>query len=169
MLNTLLAAAALLAGVMTDVNAAPTPGPASAQQIYVIRHLQKAANAGDDPPLSALGSANAAKLAHLLENKGIRAIFATPTRRATETADPLAKRLGIAVTPYDPRSPQQLVQAALSARGNVLIVGHSNTVPALVAAFGGDQPAPLSEDDYGTIFHVSAGSREVGTLRLPAN
>ena len=36
----------------------------------------------------------------------------------------------------------------------MLIVGHSNTVPDLVAAFGGTRPAPMSEEDFGTLFVV---------------
>lgn len=120
--------------------------------VFIIRHLQKAQ--GDDPSLTAEGAAAAQRLADMLEGKAIAAIFATPTRRAMETASPLAARLGIPVTPYDPRNPGALVEAAASAPGPVLVVGHSNTVHDLVGRFGGSPPAPLSEEDYGTIFVV---------------
>jgi broad specificity phosphatase PhoE len=70
---------------------------------------------GDDPPLSELGRGQAEALAELLAGKRIAAIFATKTRRAMETAAPLAKRFGIAVTPYDPGDVAALVKAARAA------------------------------------------------------
>ena len=136
----------------------PSAGAAVAEkQVYVIRHLQK--GEGDDPSLTAEGAANAQRLAAILADKKIVAIFATPTRRAMETAAPLAGQLGLVVTPYDPRAPQALVAAVAAAPGPVLVVGHSNTVPDLVAAFGGEQPAPLTEEDYGTLFVVDADGK----------
>jgi phosphohistidine phosphatase SixA len=38
--------------------------------------------------------------------------------------------------------------------GTVLVVGHSNTVPEIVAQLGGARPADLAETDYGDIFRV---------------
>lgn len=120
--------------------------------ILVVRHLQKAQ--GDDPSLSDEGAAGAERLAELLADKGIAAIFATQTRRAMETAGPLARRIGVAITPYDPANPEALVPAVAGAKGSVLIVGHSNTVHDLIGRLGGDPPAPLTDQDYGTIFMI---------------
>lgn len=120
--------------------------------VFVIRHFQK--GAGTDPALTAQGSANARRLAAILKDKGIKAVFATATRRAMETAEPLAKAVGIKVTPYDPSDVSSLANAVRAASGPVLIVGHSNTVPELVALFGGARPAEIGEDDYGTLFEV---------------
>jgi broad specificity phosphatase PhoE len=150
----ILAGAIALAG-FTAPEAAPQSSPATiaiSSPVYVSRHLQK--GEGDDPPLTAEGTANAERLASMLADKGIVAIFVTPTRRTTETATPLAKRLGITITTYDPRDPDALVRAVAAASGPVLVVGHSNTVPDLVARFGGQRPAPMSEEDFGTLFVV---------------
>ena len=133
------------------------------KQVFVIRHLQK--STGDDPSLTPQGAAAAERLAEMLADDGIVAVFATPTRRAMETAAPLAKRLGLAVTPYDPRNPDVLVTAVAAAPGAVLVVGHSNTVPELVGRFGGTPPEPLSEEDYGTVFVVD-GDGGVETLEV---
>jgi broad specificity phosphatase PhoE len=138
----------------------------AAESVYVIRHLQKAA--GDDPPLTPEGAAGASKLADILADRGIGAVFATPTRRAIQTATPLAVRLGLPVTRYDPADNAALLEATRAIPGNVLIVGHSNTVPDLVAKFGGERPAPMTEQDYGTIYVVHSGTKEVQEIVLPA-
>ena len=137
---------------------------AAADTVYVVRHMQKAA--GDDPALTAEGAAGAQWIADVLAAKGVTAVFATPTRRAEETAAPLAKRLGIDVTHYDPRNPAALAAEIASVKGAALVVGHSNTVPDLVATFGGARPASMSEQDYGTIFVVNAGSSDVQEIEL---
>jgi phosphohistidine phosphatase SixA len=146
--------------------AATAQATAAAEQkpVFVVRHLQKAA--GDDPSLTPEGAAAALRLADLLEDDGITAIFATPTRRAMETAQPLANRLGIAVTAYDPRQPETLATAVAAAPGAVLVVGHSNTVHDLVGRFGGTAPPPLSEEDYGTVWVVLSETGATRTLPL---
>jgi len=151
--------------LMATLAAAAAQPAIAADTVYVMRHLQKAE--GTDPPLSAEGAANAEALAARLANSGIKAIFATPTARAMQTGEPLAKALGLAVTPYDPRDPAALVKAASRMNGAVLIVGHSNTVPDIVARFGGT-PVALGEQDYGTVFVVKPGIAQVGQIVLKA-
>ena len=150
-------------GLASAFSAVPA---AAADTVYVIRHLQKAP--GDDPPLTAEGAANASTLANMLAGMGIGAVFATPTRRAIQTATPLAVQLGLPVTRYDPDKVAALIEAANAIPGNILVVGHSNTVPDLVAQFGGDRPAAMTEQDYGVIYVVHSGTKEVRESLLPA-
>ena len=150
-----LSAVFMLGGCVAAIPASVPEAQGAERLVYVTRHMQKLG--GDDPSLSAEGAAAAERLADALENKGISAIFATSTRRAMETAAPLALRTEVQVTAYDPRDPQALVAAAAASPGAVLVVGHSNTVHDLVARFGGrTPPAPLTEQDYGTVFVISA-------------
>jgi broad specificity phosphatase PhoE len=123
--------------------------------VFIVRHMQKAE--GTDPSLNSEGAANAERLAAMLAGGGIVAVFATPTKRAMETAAPLAKMLGMDVTPYDPSDPAALAAKAAAAPGPVLIVGHSNTVPDLVELFGGARPAPIGDQEYGTVYGVDPG------------
>ncbi|MGH6658852.1 MAG: phosphoglycerate mutase family protein [Sphingomicrobium sp.] len=146
-LAVILSALTACVGLSASSSAGPVP------TYYVIRHLQKAA--GDDPPLSAEGAANAQRLAGLLGDKGIAAIFATDTKRARQTAEPLAALTGVAIQVYDPRDNEALARRAAASSGSVLIVGHSNTVPAIVGALHGIAPTALDESDYGTIFAVA--------------
>jgi len=154
----LLCAASVLAGC-APVPSQPKWGRSATEQksVFIIRHLQK--GEGADPSLTIEGAANAQRLAAMLADKNITAVFATPTRRAIETAEPLARELGISVTPYDASDTAALVGAVAATPGSVLIVGHSNTVPDLVQLFGGARPAALSELDYGTVFAVDADHR----------
>jgi phosphohistidine phosphatase SixA len=120
--------------------------------IYVSRHMRK--GDGDDPSLSAQGASDAARLAELLKGRGIATIFVTPTRRSRETAEPLAKATGVPIETYDPRDNAALAKRAAAIPGSILIVGHSNTVPGIVAAVGGTAPGPMTEEDFGRLFAV---------------
>jgi broad specificity phosphatase PhoE len=151
-----LLALLLAAGVPQAVLAADT--------VFVVRHMQKAD--GADPPLSTEGVANAQALADKLATSGITAIFATQTRRAMETAQPLAARLGLTVMPYDPGKPEALAAKVAALPGAVLIVGHSNTVPDLIARVGGREPVTLTEQDYGTVFVVTHDDGKVSRIEV---
>ncbi|WP_230558668.1 SixA phosphatase family protein [Sphingomonas segetis] len=152
----------IVAAVLTTLTVAQ---PAlAADTVFVMRHLQKAE--GADPPLSAEGAANAQAVAGMLAKSGIKAIFATPTKRAMETAQPLAAKLGIIVTPYNPADPEALATRVAAMTGAVLVVGHSNTVPDLVARFGGKRAVALTEQDYGTLFVVTHDDGKVSEIKI---
>lgn len=142
--------AALL--VLVAAACATAPGKPPAPSYYVMRHLQKAE--GQDPALSDVGRQNAKLLAGLLE-PGPRAIYASATRRALETAQPTATRYRLTIKEYDPRDTPALVARVRAERGPVLIVGHSNTVPAIVQALAGRAIGEMDESDYGTVFRLS--------------
>ena len=153
----ILLALPMLAGCSTTegaADAARSAGPA----YYVMRHLQKAD--GPDPALSAEGRANAERLAAWFDGRAKpQAIYASPTRRARDTAAPLAARLGLTVKEYDPADTAALVARVRAESGPVLVVGHSNTVPDIVAALGGTRPEPLADTDYGILWVVATDGR----------
>ena len=166
MLPKVLAAVAAFAGLLM-MHPDRAVAADQAQTVYVMRHLQK--TAGEDPRLTEEGAILAEMVAGMFGGKdfGIKAAFATKTRRAMQTGEPLARFIGVPVTPYDPRNVPALVAAVKAVPGNVLVVGHSNTVPDLVAAFGGTKPAPIPETDYGTIYQVTSGSPTVREFFVP--
>lgn len=142
---------------------ATTAPEAPAPSWYVVRHLQKAE--GQDPGLSAEGARNAERLASRFGDDRPAAIYVSTTRRARETAAPLAARLGLTLKEYDPRDTPGLVARVKAEAGTVVVVGHSNTVPEIVARLGGARPADLAETDYGDIFRVRRDG-SVERLRL---
>lgn len=136
------------------------PGP----DFYVMRHLQKAA--GTDPGLTAEGQRQARLLATRFGARPPAIIYVTDTRRARETAAPIAAALGLEPRVYEATDAAGLVSDLQKDPNPALIVGHSNTVPDIVAALGGARPAPIADGDYGAIYHVSGPRRTVTVMRV---
>jgi phosphohistidine phosphatase SixA len=146
---------------------------ASAQQtVFVVRHAERAdATAGGsptmaaDPDLSEAGKVRADSLAAMLKDANVKAIFTTEFKRTQQTAAPLAKSLGIAIVTVAAGDPAKLLQAVKAAAGNALVVGHSNTVPAILKGLGIATPVTLGDSDYDNLFVVTTGPSP-GMLRL---
>ena len=136
---------------------------AGSTTVVVIRHAEKDMSSGEtDPPLNESGKARAALLARMFGNGKalghLDAIYVTSVLRNRLTAAPLAADLGLrpVVVPAD--DPRGLARRVLRehAGGRVLIVGHSDTVPAIVSALSGDDKVPgIADDEYGTVYIVT--------------
>jgi phosphohistidine phosphatase SixA len=133
------------------VVAQPAPG-----KVYLTRHAEP--GAGADPSLSPAGHMRAAQLAAALRTAGITAIFTSPFARTRETAAPLAAALGIAATPIGVERgiDAHIADTANAVRnhrgGAVLVVGHSNTVPKVIALLGGGSLPDLCEKTHDRLF-----------------
>ncbi len=156
---------------------AATAAPLAAQEadpgavVWLVRHAERADDGmhdQPDPELSAAGQARARELARLLSEAGITSIHSTPYRRTQQTAQPLAEALGLTVNAYDPRAGQEMEAwlDALRRAGRHLVVGHSNTTPAMVEALGGDAGPPIDADEYDRIYvlHIAGSGRVTSTL-----
>jgi broad specificity phosphatase PhoE len=131
--------------------------PAAAQSnIYVMRHLNTPAGQAD-PDLLPEGRHAAEALAGWFHDERPVAIYVTDYKRTRQTVAPLAARLGLTPIVYDPADTPGLIARVHAAHGAVLVVGHSNTVPDIVAALGGTRPAPLDHEDFGDIWRVAPG------------
>jgi phosphohistidine phosphatase SixA len=125
--------------------------------IVLVRHAERASTPANDPSLSVAGQQRAQRLVQQLADARISHILTTPYRRTAETAAPVAAAFGITPTVIDTggslAAHVETMTAALKATtGVVLVVGHSNTVPALVAALSGRQILPLCEQSYSHLF-----------------
>jgi 2,3-bisphosphoglycerate-dependent phosphoglycerate mutase len=129
----------------------------STTNYYIVRHAEKAPSDGamtSDVPLSEAGQQRALALGGALHNKKIRAIYTTPYKRTQGTAQPLSSTIGVPLQTYDPRD-TSFVRKLKAMKGNVLIVGHSNTVDDLVNGLTGiNQLKDLPETQYGNLFIV---------------
>jgi broad specificity phosphatase PhoE len=135
---------------------------ASAQEaIFVVRHSDPPATLSfdeilDETPLSESGQQRARMLAGRLKDAGITAIYATQTRRTAETAEPLAKLLGIEVRVHSYDDTDGLVHRLRTEHsgGRVLVVGHWSTIPPIVKALGGQQDVKIERSEYDNLFVV---------------
>jgi broad specificity phosphatase PhoE len=160
--------ACLLLSALAGCGSAPaTKDGAATLAFVVVRHAEKSTDDVRDPSLSETGKARAQALARLLADTPLAAAYASGYRRTQQTAQPTADAHGIAVTVYDAQLPATTLAAQLRAahaRGTVLIVGHSNTVPDIVAALSGQPVEAMSDDQYDLIYRVGTGSDGKSTL-----
>ncbi len=130
----------------------------------IVRHAEKAADDPKDPTLSAPGHARARRLADRLADAQVSAIYATGYRRTQLTAAPTALAHRLEVRTYDAAMAATEFAAQLRSRhadGIVLVIGHSNTVPAIAGALCGCEVAPMSEDEYDR--WITVGANRNGT------
>ena len=142
---------AVLAAAVLALAAATAPAQ---QTVYVVRHAEKASDAmTGDVPLSDEGKARAARLAEILRDAGITAIYSTDTARTRATAEPLARAGNRMVRIY---SDVSVLADSLKREpdATALVVGHSNTVPELLAALGVRQKIEIGDRDYDNLFVV---------------
>ena len=141
--------------LVAEVEASVAPvATAAAGTAILVRH-GAVDPGGSDPALSDIGHQQAAALARRFADLQPRAVYATPTRRARETAAPLAAAAGVAVTDYHPGQLPMLAEAIRREGGNVVVVGHSNTTPLLVEMLGGEPGAPIAEHEFDRIYAVT--------------
>jgi phosphohistidine phosphatase SixA len=153
---------ALLAALALSLPAYAVGQPA----VFLVRHAERADTTGGgapmmktDPNLSAAGRARARSLATTLKDAGITAIFATEYKRTQQTAAPLARALGVTVVTIPSADTAGLVAKVKSAPGNVLVVGHSNTLPEVIKGLGVDAPAVVAESEFDKLFIVTRGEK----------
>ena len=139
--------------------------PACAQVTVILtRHAEKAAAPPKDPDLTETGQKRAQLLASMLADSGVDAIYVTEFKRTQQTAAPLAERVHLKPTVLP--DTQQLVQAIRGRQsGVVVVVGHSNSVPAIIAALGGPKLS-ISDPEYNNLFVLTVFPSQSSLLRL---
>lgn len=120
--------------------------------IYLIRHAEKA-DASPDTDLSEAGKARAQKWKSYLSDKNITAIYSTPYKRTTATAEPLATANKLTINTYSPSEMDLKSIAEKNAGKSVLIVGHSNTIPKYINKLLRENKYPdIDENDFSYIY-----------------
>lgn len=149
------------------------PVVAAAQQlVIVVRHAERADSGTPpmggtaDPPLSAAGKARADKLVAMLSSSGVTAIYVTEFVRTQQTAAPIAAALKLTTTIKSSSDTTALVTELKTKHAHdiVLIVGHSNTVPAIVKALGGPT-VTVGDEEYDKLFVLVPATGAITVLR----
>jgi phosphohistidine phosphatase SixA len=149
----------------------PVGHPVSAPPtvVLLVRHAEKAAQPVQNPPLTESGSARAQALVAVARDAGVSAIITTQYERTRKTGEPTALALHVTPEVVDagpvPQHAKAVTDQVLQhAGGTVLVVGHSNTIPAIVGALGAPQPRDLCDSEYDQLFVVVIG--DTGPPRL---
>jgi len=130
--------------------------------IIIVRHADRAGSADS---LSAAGVERAKALAQATKMANLRAIYVSDTRRARDTAAAVAAMAHIQPETYPAKEGDALVKRILHDHlgESVLVVGHSNTVPLLIAAAGGPRIDEIDEKEFdGLYIVVVTGTPECG-------
>jgi broad specificity phosphatase PhoE len=144
---------------------------AQATTVIVVRHAERL-DASQDPPLNEAGQARAEVLANALANAGVEAIYTTRFARTRSTAEPLARKLGLTVKVITAGGDAATHARAIADRIRaedagkvVLVVGHSNTVPAIVTALGGGDVGAIQDAQHDHMFIVRTDSNGTRVIR----
>jgi broad specificity phosphatase PhoE len=130
--------------------------------VIFVRHAEKATLPEGDPGLSPAGQRRVAELTRQLKDAdvvaGIDVVYSTPYRRTEETARPIAEALDLPINSYDAADTEAIMEYILREHKGkiILVVGHSNTVPALIGNMGASKKVPvIEENEYDNIYIVS--------------
>ena len=127
--------------------------------VVFVRHAEKAATPADDPGLTAAGRARADALSEALRDARVDAIITTQYERTRNTAGPLA--LAQHVTPVVVQAgtdtPAHVREVAAAVRRQpagslVVVVGHSDTIPAVITALGGPRLSNICDGEFSRLF-----------------
>ena len=138
------------------------PHAVDAQEvIYIVRHSDPPSTLSfdeilDETPLSESGQQRAKMLAERLKDADVTAIYATQARRTVETAEPLAKILGLEIRINAGEDTDGLVRLLHSENGKdrVLVVGHWSTIPEILKALGYPEEVKIERSAYDNLFVV---------------
>lgn len=134
--------------------------------VVIVRHAEKD-TLSNNPPLTDAGEMRAIKLAEMLSESEISAVFSTNTTRTIETVNNYADERGLEIILYD-----DLFDLTENIKSNyrgekVLVSAHSNTIGPLMFALGTDSILQIDHDYYSGFFIVTITSRgEVSWLHL---
>lgn len=129
----------------------------------LVRHAEKASD-GKDPELSQAGAERAQRLAALLKNSKISALYSTKYKRTQNTISPISKEKNLTINDYESMTIDALQKIVNeNVGGTVLVAGHSNTVPQMAnTLLGKNEFQNFPDTEYGTILVISV--LEVGKV-----
>ncbi len=137
----------------------------AASTIFIVRHAEKV-DESRDPLLSERGMQRAQRLAQHLRDAQIRKILVTEFQRTRLTATPLAELTQVGLSSYVAKESAKLPELLQNETGNVLVVGHSNTLATIATALGVLDVKAVADDEYDRliVIHRQEGQAPVMTV-----
>lgn len=127
--------------------------------VVLVRHAEPAASNNGDPDLSAAGEARAAELggtlADFLGPAKVDYLYAADTRRAQQTAAPVANQFKLPINLLSSSDWEGLAgRIKREHRGKtVVVVGYATTLPMVLNQLSGGSVA-MAEDEFDSIYVV---------------
>jgi broad specificity phosphatase PhoE len=128
----------------------------AAADVFIVRHAEKKSS-DDNATLSDAGLKRAGDLRRALSSVDLKAVYRTEYERTRQTAAPAAAARHL--TPIELKAgdvkglAKQLL--ARSPLEDVLVVGHSDTIPNLLHELGVSTRAAIASGDYDNLFIVA--------------
>ncbi len=159
-------------GCQEDKVSVQEAAPPQVSTYYLIRHAEKDRSDPEnlDPELTQKGLGRAMHWAEILNDVALDAVYTTDYERTSMTAAPISVKQDITVQYYDPET-LDIAQFKVDNLGkNVLVVGHSNSTPALVnKLIGQERYGPMDDSDNGSLFIVQLFGSQATVSRLQFN
>src|SRR5262245_29372410 len=143
--------------------------------VVLVRHAEAVGASATDPDLSSAGEQRAAQLGEFLADAlgklKVDYLYAADTRRAQQTAAPIANQFGLPINLLASSDWEDLgPRLRRDHRGETVVVGYATTLPAVVTSLTGDV-VRLTDDDFGSVFVAvlpSPGDARLLTLHYGA-
>jgi 2,3-bisphosphoglycerate-dependent phosphoglycerate mutase len=123
----------------------------------LVRHAEKLSDGTNNPDLKPEGIERANRLAEILKEVKVDAVYSTNFKRTQNTVLPLAKAKGLEVKSYEPLKSEEIEQMLKNHNGGTILVsGHSNTTPWVANLLTGTEKyKDFDDSDYGNILIVT--------------
>jgi len=135
----------------------PVPQPTV---VILVRHAEKDRSnpLASKPDLAAAGQQRARDLERAIRGRHVNAIMTTQLKRTVQTAQPSAAAFHLAPEVYQATADGKATGAGMAelvrrhTGKTVLVVGHSNTVPATIEALGGPKLNDICDTAFSNLF-----------------
>lgn len=134
---------------------------------YLIRHAEKDRTGIENPGLTAKGKDRAMYWATHFENIPLDAVYSTDYNRTKQTATPTAESQSLPVQLYDTDNLYDAQFQETTKGKTVLVVGHSNTTPALVnTILGENKHESISDTENAMLYKVVVSEKKETTVEI---
>ncbi len=125
--------------------------------VFIVRHAERVSLEDDASLLSPAGKKRALELKRVLSAVALKAVYGTEYKRTQQTAEPAAKARGLKVVVTDSGKTADLVETLkkVPADEDVLVVGHTDTIPELLAGLGVPGKFEIPKTEFDNLFIVT--------------
>lgn len=134
--------------------------------LLILRHADRVAN---QDLLSDAGQTRAEELIHVMQKAGISGVYHSEAVRARQTAQPTADSLGVPrvqIPASDFDALFEHIEENHPRGTTVMIVGHSNTVPQIIARAGGPTIPDITDNEFDNLFVLERCTCRWGAAKL---